>query len=114
MLIGSKLFPYPILNRNPDYSQYKSDSTFNLVFDTDNGDLIKTKTDVVLKNVRFILKNPGLEMLFIGKHIACAMIVECSPSAFRRKYLISDLEQDILIPIGDLSGTVYISAFLYF
>ena len=113
MLIGNKLFPYPVLNRNKELSQYKDSSTFFLTFDTDGGELIKTKTDIIFKNVRFVLKNEGLEALYIGRYIACAMIVECSSSAYRKKFTISDLPQDILIPIGDLSGNVVVSAYLF-
>ncbi len=44
MLIGNRLFPYPILNRNPELSGYKSSSSFMLMFDTqENNDLIRTK-----------------------------------------------------------------------
>lgn len=114
MLIGNKLFPYPTLNRNPDFSDYKSQSTFAIAFDTqDDGELIRTKTDIILKNVHFELSDTGLEALFTGGYVECAMIIECSASMFRKKYTIRDLHQDISITIGDLSGNVYVSAFMY-
>lgn len=113
MLIGNKLFPYPTLNNNQDLSQYKETSSFQLLFDTDQGELIKTQSEIILKNIRFQLKNKGLEALYTSRKIDCAVIVECSASAFRRRYQLFDTPKDIKIQIGDLSGNVSISAYMY-
>ncbi len=51
--------------------------------------------------------------MFIGRFAACALIVECSASSYRKLFIVSDVPQDIKIVIGDLSGSVSMSAYLY-
>lgn len=114
MLIGNKIFPYPLLNRNSNFSEYKPTSSFVLRFvTTPDGQPIIDAGNIVFKNLCFELKNDTLnELLTQGKVKGC-FIVECSASTYRRNYDISTVPYDLQIPVKALNGNVVVSCFLY-
>lgn len=113
MRIGNKIFPYPTLNQNKDLSEYKESSSFELNLTTNDGELIKDEDRIILKDVHFQIENDELEELFYEEKLKCALIVECSPSLYRKSYLIDDFPSDIDIPLEYLKDRVNISAHMY-
>lgn len=113
MRIGNKLFPYPTLNQNQDLSGYNETSSFELLLTTNDGNLIKDKDKILLKDVHFKINNNQLEELYYKEKTKCALIVECSPSLYRKSFLIDDFPLDISIPLEKLKDTVNISSYMY-
>lgn len=114
MRIGNKLFPYPTLNHEQELSGYNSTSSFELKFQTtEDGELLKDEDNVFLKDIHFKLNNVKLQELYDAKKIKCALVVECSDSLFRQKFLIEENGEDISIPLHELKNSVTMSAYMY-
>lgn len=114
MLIGNRIFPYPVLNRNQALSDYKEESKFQISFDTDeDGKLIIQRSSVIFKNLCYTLEDDGLETLVnAGKAQGC-LIVECSASTFRKWYPITQQPTDLSISAKELNGVVVVSCYIY-
>lgn len=114
MRIGNRLFPYPTLNREDSLTEYGSLSKFELVFDSSpEGELPKTATGQVLKNVRFDLTDARLLELYRENKVKCGLIVESAASTYRVMHDLTMAPQDIHLNNADLKGAVNVSAYLW-
>lgn len=114
MHIGSRLFPYPILNSNQELSDYNENSAFRLTFDTDEeGKVVISNGQIVFKNLHYEIENSEIESLISNGKIRGSFIVECSASTFRKNYEITTEAKDLFVEARDLNGYVVVSAYLY-
>lgn len=112
MQLGNRLFPYPVLNNSKGLSEFKEDVTFELKIKlNENGEIIKTRNKIILKDVYFVLTDEDLMKLYTEGKIECFLIVESPSSIYRQKYILSDVPQTYEIPIGNLKDDVFISAY---
>ncbi len=114
MLIGNRIFPYPVLNKNVTLSDYIDTSKFQIVFDTDNeGKLITQKSNIIFKNLHYELIDKGLEELIKQGKAEGQFIVECSASTYRKGYPITSTPKDLEIPVKYMNDTVVVSCYIY-
>lgn len=112
MQLGSRLFPYPVLNNAKELSEFNDSATFELKITLDgNGEIIKTRDKAVLKDVHFVLADDDLMSLYREGKISCFLIVESPSSIYREKYPLTNEPQTYEIPIGSLKDDVFISAY---
>lgn len=106
MRIGKRLFPYPILNNEKLYSQFK-DATFSLQYSE-----MATDDEYILKGVYCNLSSKYLiDFIKNGKaKIIC--LVECGSTLFRKCYELPLEASDIKIQLSNLNGKTSVSAFV--
>lgn len=108
MRIGKRLFPYPVLNSEKLYSQFKK-SIFQLNYDEE---VSEDKQFYLLKNIYCELDNPTL-IDFINKDLAeLVCIVECPSTMYRKKFILPLEPSDIQIDLADLNNKINVSAFI--
>lgn len=113
MQLGNRLFPYPVLNNAKELSDFKDCSSFELKLTlSKNGEIIKTRNNIVLKDIHFLLNDEKLLTLYKDRKIKCYLIVESSASINRRKIELTLEPQTFELPLGDFKEDVYISAYL--
>lgn len=114
MHIGNRIFPYPVLNRNKELSDYTEDSVFKLEFDVnEDGAPIHQNGEVVFKNLHYTVTDAALiELLEQGK-LKGAFIVECSASVYRSRFDINTTPYDLRISTHEINGNVVVSCYLY-
>lgn len=114
MHIGNRIFPYPVLNRNEDLSDYVPESVFKVEFDVDEkGAPIVQNGEVVFKNLHYTITDASLiELLEQGK-LKGAFIVECSASVYRSRFDISSIPYDLKVSANEINGNVVASCYLY-
>ncbi|MBR1532941.1 MAG: hypothetical protein IJ639_01130 [Ruminococcus sp.] len=114
MHIGNRIFPYPVLNRNEELSDYISESVFKVEFDVDeNGAPIVQNGDVIFKNLHYSLTDQSLQNLIEQGKIKGAFVVECSASVYRNKFDISATPYDLRVSAHEINGNVVASCYLY-
>ena len=114
MRIGSRLFPYPVINNNVYLSEYKENLNFELCVEfNENGEVYKNRNHVCLKNSHFKLNDQELLKLCDEGKIKCALIVESSSSIYRERFEITTTPKDILLPLHELKNDVYVSSYIY-
>ena len=106
MRIGRRLFPYPLLNNEKLYSQFK-DSTFALQYE----ELI-TNENYVLKNIKCEVTNSSLIELINMERASIVCVIECAGTMFRKSYKLSTEPTSIIIPLTDLNGKISVSAYI--
>lgn len=111
MLIGNKVFPYPLLRDEDNNSDYKT-TQFYFDFERDNDIPIIINGMLVLKNIAFYLDNPELKMLYNEGAIKAICEVECSNTVYREFFEISETPQTKEIPISNFANIVTVSAYL--
>lgn len=68
MQLGNRIFPYPVLNQTKELSEYNKDINFELSLQLDqNGNIIKTRDKVILKDICFKLSDEYLKELYENK-----------------------------------------------
>lgn len=68
MQLGNRIFPYPVLNQTKELSEYNKDTNFELSLQLDqNGNIIKTRDKVILKDICFKLSDEYLKELYENK-----------------------------------------------
>ena len=108
MLVGNKLFSYPVLNNDSSRSTYNN-KLFDFIYDEE-----ETDDKYYLKNVRFESDSEFLNTLFREGKVKVKCVVECSHSIFRESYEIGNQPgQNICLNKADLAERVVISAFAY-
>ena len=113
MRIGNRLFPYPVLNRDSELSDYPEGTYFSLLFDLDETGSPRVEgEELVLPNIRYGIGCPPIEKLLELRLASGALVVECSASMYRRCFAISSQPRQIRIPINELNGEVSISCYL--
>ncbi|MDE7095495.1 MAG: hypothetical protein K2O23_03320, partial [Anaeroplasmataceae bacterium] len=106
MRVGKRLFPYPVLNNNPLYSQYQT-STISFKYNE-----VITKTQFILDDLQCNIDCEFLSSLIEYGYAEVILVVECSQTMLRKHYTITADMNDIKIPLMDVSGKVDISLFV--
>lgn len=106
MRIGKRLFPYPILNNDRLYSQFKS-STFALEYEE-----MVTEETYSLQDLKCEITSEFLIQLIKEEKAQIVIVVECASTMFRHHYTIPLEPSKIIIPISDLNGKVTVSAYV--
>ena len=108
MRIGKRLFPYPVLNSEKVYSQYK-ESSFSLSYDENISD---DKQFYELNNLHCEIDSNLLVGLIKEGKAEIICIVECPSTMFRQKYSLPLEGMDLVIPLADLNNKVNVSSFV--
>lgn len=107
MQIAKKIFPYPIINRESQYSTYNGYS-FSLELEE-----IDSEKIFYLKKVRYTTDSELLNKLIKESKVEVALIIECSETIFRKKVLLNEEGIDIPLYKSDFSGKVVYSMYAY-
>lgn len=107
MQIAKKIFPYPIINRESQYSTYNN-SSFSLELEE-----IDSERIFYLKKVRYSTDSELLKKLIDDKKVEVALIIECSETIYRKKILLNEEGIDISLYKSDFSGRVVYSMYAY-
>lgn len=114
MHIGNRIFPYPVLNRNQELSDYIASAHFCVVFDlNESGAPIIVNGNVCFKNLHYVVDDISLIHYIEAGLIKGAFIVECSASVYRQKFDITNIPQDLFVPAKEINGNVVVSCYLY-
>lgn len=106
MQVKSRIFPYPVLNHDPNYSNYDG-CDFELLYEE-----TEDENNYILKNTHFNLKSDYLNKLLDDGKITIYCVIECSYTVFRKAYpLVKGKCVDIVLPKSDFSEKVDISVF---
>ena len=106
MVVGNKIFAYPVLNSDPSKSTY-IDKSFELIYEESD-----EPNQLVLKDVHFESSSLLLLDLFSKNKISVKCIVECSETVYRKCYDITpNPGNNIVINKADVVGKVVISAY---
>ena len=111
MLIGNKVFPYPLLRDKDSNTDYKT-TQFCFDFEMDNGIPMIVNGNLILKNISFYLDNPELKELYADGFVKAICEVECSNTVYREFFEITESPQTKKIPITNFANIVTISAYL--
>lgn len=106
MRIGKRLFPYPILNNDRLYSQFK-ESVFSLEYEE-----LVTDELYSLENIRCNITSEYLIDLIKNGLAEIVVVVECASTMFRNHYILPLEKTTINIPISDLNGKLTVSAYI--
>lgn len=106
MRLGRRLFPYPILNNEKLYSQFK-DSTFVLSYEEE-----LTDDEYILKDIRCELTSETLIELINEEKARIVCVIECAETMFRKNYVLFLEPTTIKLPLRDLNGKISVSAFV--
>ena len=107
MQIAKKIFPYPIINRESQYSTYNN-SNFSLELEE-----IDSERIFYLKQVRYSTDSELLKKLIDDKKVEVALIIECSETIYRKKIILNEEGIDIPLNKSDFSGRVVYSIYAY-
>ena len=108
MLVGNKLFSYPVLNSDISKSTYQ-EKTFVFTYE-------ESETDDLycLKNAKFESNSSLFNVLYEEGKIKVKCVIECSQSVFRESFEIEkDTTKDICVAKANLVEKVVVSAFAY-
>lgn len=106
MRIGNRLFPYPLLNNNKLYSQYKT-ATFRLDYTEEI-----TDESYTLRGIRCEIEGEFINKLIDDGKAKVVCVVECASTMYRKNFEIGRTKKDLFLPISELAGKVYVSAFV--
>lgn len=114
MQLGNRVFPYPVLNKNDNLSDYKESSTFMVSFDTnEDGSPYVVDGKVIFKNLHYTITDDSLKELIEEEKLKGDFIVECSASVYRNKFDISQTPYDLPVSVHELNGNVVTSCYIY-
>lgn len=106
MRIGKRLFPYPLLNNEKLFSQYKN-STFEMKYE----DIVLENETYTMKNIAYCNDNEYLNQLIGEGKVIVVCLVECAETMYRQTFPLRTDPQDICISLCDINGKMTISAF---
>lgn len=107
MQVRNKLFPYPVINKNLGLSNYK-DLTFDLSYD-----FIEYDDRFVFDNICFVTNSKTIQKLYDEKKIEVLLIIECSYTVFRKKFVITQQPQKLTLYKSDFNERLDCSLFAY-
>lgn len=107
MQVKGRIFPYPVLNNNPVFSGFKSES-FSL-----NYEAVEDESNYTLKDLTFATESKAINSLFKEGKIGICLIVECSDTVYRKKFELTEKTKDIVLKKVDFVEKVCISLFAY-
>lgn len=107
MQVKGKLFPYPVLNSNPVFSNYIGCS-FRLTFEDES-----TDDTLILRNIGYETNSLTLQKLIEEDKVGVAIIFEAPHSIIREKFDVSHNKIDIIKSKHQLNKKIEISIFAY-
>lgn len=105
MQVRNKIFPYPVINHDLNFSSYKN-KDFALEFEP-----IENEQFLILKNAKFVTNSETINELYFQNKIDVFLIIECSNTVFRKSYQLSKEGIDIELRKTDFNERVDISMF---
>ena len=104
MRIGSRIYPYPVLNKEVQYSGYNPEQEFSLnIALNDNKSVFQSNRKIILKNVSYSLSVPELQQLIDDEKAKAYVIVESPITSVRHKFEVSQKPVDIELKWTPLS-----------
>lgn len=107
MQVKNKIFPYPIINNNKNYSNF-NELAFDLIYEPE-----ETKNAYILKNTRFFTESKTILKLIKEGKIGITVVVESSNSVYRKSFEITEETKDIKLFKSEFLERVDISMFAY-
>lgn len=107
MQVKNKIFPYPIINNNKNYSNF-NELAFDLIYEPE-----ETKNAYILKNTRFFTESKTILKLIKEGKIGITVVVESSNSVYRKSFEITEETKDITLFKSEFLERVDISMFAY-
>lgn len=113
MQIGNRIFPYPVVNRNEELSDFINGACYKLAFGEPENPIISDRHYLTLKDVSIELVDDTLREFVQNGNLKAILVVESPESVFRKTYSLGLMPTTIKIPLPALSGKVTISSYLY-
>jgi len=113
MQIGNRIFPYPVVNRNEELSDFINGACYKLAFSEPENPIISDRHYLTLKDVHIELVDDTLREFVQNGYMEATLVVESPESVFRKTYSIGLTPITIKVPLILLSGKVTISSYLY-
>ena len=113
MQIGNRIFPYPVVNRNEELSDFVNGACYKLAFGEPENPIISDRHYLTLKDVHIELVDDTLREFVQNGYMQATLVVESPESVFRKTYSIGLTPITIKVPLIVLSGKVTISSYLY-
>lgn len=113
MQIGNRIFPYPVVNRNEELSDFINGACYKLAFGELENPIISDRHYLTLKDVHIELVDDTLREFVQNGYMEATLVVESPESVFRKTYSIGLTPITIKVPLILLSGKVTISSYLY-
>ena len=113
MQIGNRIFPYPVVNRNEELSDFINGACYKLAFGEPENPIISDLHYLTLKDVHIELVDDTLREFVQNGYMEATLVVESPESVFRKTYSIGLTPITIKVPLIVLSGKVTISSYLY-
>lgn len=113
MQIGNRIFPYPVVNRNEELSDFINGACYKLAFGEPENPIISDRHYLTLKDVHIELVDDTLREFVQNGYMEAILVVESPESVFRKTYSIGLTPITIKVPLIVLSGKVTISSYLY-
>jgi len=113
MQIGNRIFPYPVVNRNEELSDFINGACYKLAFGEPENPIISDRHYLTLKDVSIELVDDTLREFVQNGYLNAILVVESPESVFRKIYSLGLKPTTIKIPLLALSGKVTISSYLY-
>lgn len=113
MQIGNRIFPYPVVNRNEELSDFINGACYKLAFGEPENLIISDRHYLTLKDVHIELVDDTLREFVQNGYMEATLVVESPESVFRKTYSIGLTPITIKVPLIVLSGKVTISSYLY-
>ena len=113
MQIGNRIFPYPVVNRNEELSDFINGACYKLAFGEPENPIISDRHYLTLKDVHIELVDETLREFVQNGYMEATLVVESPESVFRKTYSIGLTPITIKVPLIVLSGKVTISSYLY-
>ena len=107
MQVKGKIFPYPVINHNKNFSNF-AEHDFKIVFETS-----EDSNAYVLKNCYFETESNLINNLYKEGKIEILLIIECSDTVYRKSFVITKSKQDFKLQKVDFTEKVDISMFAY-
>lgn len=107
MQVKTKIFPYPIINHNQDYSNYLNKS-FDLLFEEKEDEV-----SYILSHCKFETNSVLMNQLYVEEKIGVIIVVECSATVYRKVFPIDQIGKDFRLNKVDFTERVDISMFAY-
>lgn len=114
MGIGSRNFPYPILNHEVEFSGYKEDIFFELKFDCDDSGAPYVRGEqIIFKNICIETNSELLKNLLDTNDVKAYVVFECSNAIYGKTVEIGQTPKDISIPIRSVKKKLELSGIVY-
>lgn len=107
MVVGNKLFSYPVVNNDITKSTYLPDISFDFSYSEIDGEY-----DYVLKDIHYTTNSSLLQKLCDEGKTRVICVVECSETVYRKSFEIPNKDGfEFVIKKADIVGKVVVSAY---